>query len=38
MYGMKWSDTHLIGISEGDEKQHVAVAVSEEIMERIPQI
>ena len=33
---MKLSDIHVIGNTEGDEKHHVAEAVSEETMERIP--
>ena len=35
-HGVKLSDIHVIGNTEGDEKHHVAEAVSEETMERIP--
>lgn len=34
MYGMKQSDIHLIGISEGDEGEHMAEAISEETIWR----
>lgn len=35
-HGPKLSDTPGIGITEGDETHHVAEAVSEGTMERIP--